>query len=71
MAWKMTFNDTSPTGQRVEYWQCPGGGYSVGESPARVKVSGRVVVKGWSCDGKTFQAYVKAVQDGWTESTTV
>ena len=67
MAWQKTFNHTSPTGQRVEYWQCPGGGYSVAESPAHVKVSGKVVAKGWSCDGVTYAEYARIVREGYTE----
>lgn len=69
MAWEMTLNDTSARGQCVEYWQNPGGGYSMDESPARVKVSGRVVVKGWSCDGTTYAEYARIVREGYTEPT--
>lgn len=63
--WKITLNGTSPRNQRVEYQQRPGNGYSAAESPARVVVSGKVVVKGWSCDGKTYDAYARFVREGY------
>ncbi len=69
MPWQMTLSQTSAKGQKVEYWQCPGGGYSMAESPARVKVSGRVVAKGWSCDGVTYAEYDRIVQEGYIEPT--
>lgn len=67
MAWQTTLDGTSPRGQYVEYRQNIGGGYSSAEAPAHVVVSGRVVVKGWSCDGTTYAAYARAVREGWTE----
>ncbi len=66
MTWKMTLNSTTPDGKPVEYWQNPGGGYSLAESRAHVKVSGRVVVKGWSSDGVTYAAYARIVREGVT-----
>lgn len=63
--WQTTLNATSPRGQRVEYQQRPGGGYSLAESPARVVVSGRVVAEGWSCDGKTYREYARIVREGY------
>lgn len=64
--WQLTFNATSPRGQRVEYWQRPGNGYSVAESPAKVVVSGKAVLRGWSCDGKTYAEYNRIAQEGYT-----
>ena len=57
---------TSPTGQHVEYRQYPGGGVSLAESRARVVVSGRVAVDGWSSDGATYEAYRRILAEGWT-----
>ena len=69
MAWQMTLNATSPKGQRVEYWQRPGGGYSMAESPAHVRVSGRIVAQGWSCDGVTYEEYARIVREGYAEES--
>lgn len=70
MAWQTTFTSTSATGQQVEYRQNIGGGYSSAESPAQVRVNGRVVVRGWSCDGTTYAEYARIVREGWTEQPT-
>lgn len=70
MAWQKTSAHTSPKGQRVEYWQNIGNGYSSAESPAKVVVSGRTVHKGYSCDGTTYETYDRAVKEGWTEPVT-
>lgn len=43
----------------MEYWQNLGGGYSLAESPAQVRVSGHTVVNGWSCDGETYAEYAE------------
>mgnify|MGYP001610855260 CR=1 FL=1 len=67
MPWQQTLNSTSPTNQRVEYWQNPGNGYSMAESPAKVVVSGRVVARGWSCDGTTYEEYARIVREGYAE----
>ncbi len=48
----------------MEYWQNPGEGHSLAESPARVQVSGRTVVSGWSCDGETYGEYARIVREG-------
>lgn len=69
MAWTKTLNATSPKGQRVEYWQNPGGGYSLGESPAQVRVSGHTVVNGWSCDGRTHAEYARIVREGYVPAS--
>lgn len=66
--WQLTLNSTSPRGQRVEYWQLPGGGCSMAESPAKVVVSGKTVRKGWSCDGVTYAEYARIVREGYTPS---
>ncbi|MBD0673936.1 hypothetical protein BU198_25275 [Streptomyces sp. CBMA156] len=54
----------------MEYWQNPGGGYSLAESPAQVRVSGHTVVNGWSCDGKTYAEYARIVREGYTPVST-
>lgn len=56
---------TSPRGQRVEYRQYPSSSTSAAESKARVVVSGKTVVTGWSSDGKTYATYQRVVQEGW------
>lgn len=61
----VTVGGTSPLGQHVEYRQYPGGGYSLAESRAKVFVSGKCVVSGWSSDGTTYSAYVRALTLGW------
>jgi hypothetical protein len=65
--WRLTLHATSPLGQRVEYWQRPGNGYSTAESPAKVTVSGRTVAKGWSSDGTTYAAYTRIAAEGYTQ----
>lgn len=63
--WVLALSATSPRGQRVEYWQRPGNGYSVAESPAKVVVSGKAVHTGWSCDGVTYAEYARIVREGY------
>jgi len=62
MAWQLTLSMTNSLGQRVEYWQRPGGGYSMAESPAKVTVSGKTVIRGWSCGGATYDEYARLAQ---------
>lgn len=64
----ITMVSTSALGQRVEYRQYPSNGVSVAESRARVVVSGKTVVSGWSSDGVTYAAYAKIVKEGWREA---
>jgi len=63
--WKTSLTATSPRGQWVEYQQRPGNGYSNAESPARVVVSGKAVLQGWSGDGTTYAEYARIVREGY------
>lgn len=58
MTWELEFISTTPDGsKRVEYETLDALGYSRAERPDRVKVSGKVVHRGFTCDGQGFKLY--------------
>lgn len=63
MAWETEFTTTDPHGRRVEYQTRAMVGYSRAERPDRVKVSGRVVHRGYVSDHQGYEIY-KAYQSG-------
>ena len=66
MAWETEFRSTTPgkRPKRVEYQTNAWEGYSRAERPDRVRVSGKVVHKGWASDQRGFALY-KALTTEW------
>jgi hypothetical protein len=64
--WVTEFSDTTPgkRPKRVEYETNHQQGWSAAERPDRVKVSGKVVHKGWACDHRGFALY-KSLTTEW------
>ena len=61
--WETEFTTTDPRGRRVEYQTRALAHHSRAERPDRVKVSGRVVHRGYASDHKGFEVY-KEYQSG-------
>lgn len=57
MRWITEFTAVTDTGKRVEYQTLDALGYSEAERPDRVRVSGRIVHRGWVSDHKGYDRY--------------
>lgn len=53
---------TTPDGLRVEYRQYPNEYTSLAESRAKVFVSGKCVLIGWSSDGTTYDHFAALIK---------
>jgi hypothetical protein len=62
MAWVNEFTSTTPDGKRVQYDTNALAHHSHAERPDRVRVSGRVVHKGYASDHKGYALYQAYVQ---------